>query len=133
MWPNPTASDVREGPRHQGPDRQGRRGLKFTIHHGAAHQYANFTDVLNATRDFLRETRRRRRRYPPAPTNLKVRAIDAPTVELDWSGSTQAAGYRVWVRNINDGSIPTADEWIIQQTNHTVAYLFPERGTTSSA
>ncbi|MFE5509875.1 phosphatidylinositol-specific phospholipase C domain-containing protein [Streptomyces sp. NPDC056529] len=33
---------------------KGDEGLKFTVHHGSAYQYANFTDVLNVTRDFLR-------------------------------------------------------------------------------
>ncbi|MFC9288043.1 phosphatidylinositol-specific phospholipase C domain-containing protein [Streptomyces sp. NPDC057052] len=32
---------------------KGDEGLKFTVHHGATYQYANFTDVLNATYDFL--------------------------------------------------------------------------------
>ncbi|WP_206506578.1 phosphatidylinositol-specific phospholipase C domain-containing protein [Streptomyces chrestomyceticus] len=31
----------------------GKEGLAFTVHHGAMYQYANFTDVLAKSRDFL--------------------------------------------------------------------------------
>ncbi|MFL4909038.1 phosphatidylinositol-specific phospholipase C domain-containing protein [Streptomyces sp. MMS24-I2-30] len=62
---------------------------------------------------------------PPAPTGLKVTSTDATTVQLNWTGSAQAAGYRVWVRNINDGGQSTADEWIVQGTSHGIAYLYP--------
>ncbi|MFE9610690.1 fibronectin type III domain-containing protein [Streptomyces sp. NPDC006012] len=59
------------------------------------------------------------------PAGLKVTSTDATTVQLNWTGSAQAAGYRVWVRNIDDGSQSTADEWIGQDTSHGIAYLFP--------
>ncbi|MFJ4963595.1 phosphatidylinositol-specific phospholipase C domain-containing protein [Streptomyces sp. NPDC088729] len=62
---------------------------------------------------------------PPTPTGLKVTSTDATTVELNWTGSKAAAGYRVWTRNINNGSQSTATEWIVQDPSHTVAYLFP--------
>ncbi|MFJ2024544.1 phosphatidylinositol-specific phospholipase C domain-containing protein [Streptomyces sp. NPDC087897] len=62
---------------------------------------------------------------PPAPTGLEVRSTDPTTVELDWNGSDQAAGYRVWVRNINDGSPSRAEESVVQETHHGVAFLFP--------
>lgn len=62
---------------------------------------------------------------PPAPSGLKVTSTDATTVRLDWTGSAQAAGYRVWTRNINDGSPSTAQEWIVQDTSHGIAFLYP--------
>ncbi|MFI6270617.1 NPP1 family protein [Micromonospora zamorensis] len=62
---------------------------------------------------------------PPAPTGLRVTATDDTTVQLNWSGSNSAAGYRVWVRNITNGSRSAADENIIEGLSHGVAYLFP--------
>jgi lysophospholipase L1-like esterase len=62
---------------------------------------------------------------PPAPTGLQVTSVDGTTVQLNWTGSPAAAGYRVWVRNINDGSVSSADENIIDGTSWGVAYLFP--------
>ncbi|MFF5782618.1 fibronectin type III domain-containing protein [Streptomyces virginiae] len=62
---------------------------------------------------------------PPAPGGLQVTSTDATTVQLTWSGSPQAAGYRVWVRNINNGSQSSADEFIVDTTHRDIAYLFP--------
>ncbi|MFF7731178.1 fibronectin type III domain-containing protein [Streptomyces sp. NPDC008001] len=62
---------------------------------------------------------------PPAPTGLKVTSTDATTVQLSWNGSDQAAGYRIWVRNVNDGSASKADETIVNETSRGIAYLFP--------
>ncbi|MGK5638341.1 fibronectin type III domain-containing protein [Streptomyces sp. URMC 126] len=62
---------------------------------------------------------------PPAPTGLKVTSTDATTVQLSWNGSAQAAGYRVWVRNVNDGSASKADEFVVNETNRGIAFLFP--------
>ncbi|MCP2168485.1 Fibronectin type III domain-containing protein [Goodfellowiella coeruleoviolacea] len=63
---------------------------------------------------------------PPAPTNLQVSTMDPTTVELNWRGSLEAAGYRLWVQNINEsGSTPHADENIIDGTKYGVAFLFP--------
>lgn len=63
---------------------------------------------------------------PPAPTGLKVTSTDPTTVQLTWTGSEQAAGYRVWTRNINNGSQSTAGEQPVGTTTSTgVAYLYP--------
>ncbi|WP_206508055.1 fibronectin type III domain-containing protein [Streptomyces chrestomyceticus] len=62
---------------------------------------------------------------PSAPGDLKVTSTDATTVQLTWTGSPQAAGYRVWIRNINDGSRSTADEYIVDGTSRGIAYLVP--------
>ncbi|MEU6484185.1 phosphatidylinositol-specific phospholipase C domain-containing protein [Streptomyces sp. NPDC046887] len=62
---------------------------------------------------------------PPAPSGLKVTSTDPTTVQLNWTGSPQAGGYRVWIRNIHDGSPSKAEEMVIQETHHGVAYLFP--------
>ncbi len=62
---------------------------------------------------------------PPAPSGLEVTSTDATTVQLTWSGSAQAAGYRVWVRNINDGSPSKADEYVTTETSRGIAFLFP--------
>ncbi|MCD9900986.1 fibronectin type III domain-containing protein [Streptomyces sp. MT29] len=62
---------------------------------------------------------------PSAPTGLKVVPADATTVQLSWKGSAQAAGYRVWIRNMNNGSQSAADESVISTTNHGIAFLVP--------
>ncbi|MFF0204433.1 fibronectin type III domain-containing protein [Streptomyces sp. NPDC005017] len=66
---------------------------------------------------------------PSAPTDLEVTSTDATTVQLDWNGSNDAAGYRVWVRNISggdkDGSISKADEDIVEGTSKGIGFLFP--------
>ncbi|WKD30886.1 NPP1 family protein [Streptomyces xanthophaeus] len=62
---------------------------------------------------------------PPAPGGLQVTSTDPTTVQLTWSGSPQAAGFRVWVRNINNGSQSSADEFIVDSTHRGIAYLFP--------
>lgn len=62
---------------------------------------------------------------PPAPTGLRVTSTDATTAQLNWNGSAAAAGYRVWVRNVTSGGQSTADESIIERTNHGIAFLFP--------
>ncbi|MFK0229866.1 phosphatidylinositol-specific phospholipase C domain-containing protein [Streptomyces sp. NPDC090303] len=62
---------------------------------------------------------------PAAPTGLTVTSTDPTTVQLKWNASSGAAGYRVWVRNVNNGSQPAADEHIVQETNYGVAFLFP--------
>jgi hypothetical protein len=62
---------------------------------------------------------------PPAPTGLQVTSTDPTTVQLTWNGSSQAAGYRVWVRNINDGSQSTASETVVDGPTYGVAYLYP--------
>jgi lysophospholipase L1-like esterase len=66
---------------------------------------------------------------PPAPTDLRVTSTDATTVQLNWKGSNAAAGYRVWVRNINgddhDGGTSKADEDIVEGTSKGIGFLFP--------
>ncbi|MET7817186.1 MULTISPECIES: NPP1 family protein [Micromonospora] len=62
---------------------------------------------------------------PAAPTGLRVSSTDATTVQLTWTGASQAAGYRVWVRNINDGSQSSASEGIVTGTTHGISFLFP--------
>jgi lysophospholipase L1-like esterase len=62
---------------------------------------------------------------PPAPTGLQVSDVDATTIQLSWTGSPQAAGYRVWVRNITNGEQSHTNETIIDATTYGVAYLFP--------
>ncbi|WP_206505976.1 fibronectin type III domain-containing protein [Streptomyces chrestomyceticus] len=46
-------------------------------------------------------------------------------MQLTWAGSGQAAGYRVWIRNINDGSPSKADEYVVNETSRGIAYLVP--------
>lgn len=69
---------------------------------------------------------------PPAPAGLKVTSTDATTVQLSWIGSVWAAGYRVWIRNVDDssgskhdGSGFKADEYITNETSRGIAYLVP--------
>jgi lysophospholipase L1-like esterase len=62
---------------------------------------------------------------PPAPTGLQVTSTDATTVKLTWNGSSQAAGYRIWTRNINNGSQSAAEESVIDGSPYSIAYLYP--------
>ncbi|MHB9856469.1 hypothetical protein ACSYGO_45540 [Streptomyces krungchingensis] len=48
-------------------------------------------------------------------------STDPTTVQLTWSGSPKAAGYRVWVRDINDGCQSSADEFIVDTTHRGIA------------
>jgi len=59
---------------------------------------------------------------PPAPSGLRVTSVDPTTVQLAWSGSAQAAGYRVSVRNINDSTVSYE---ISSGPSHGIAFLFP--------
>ncbi|KAF7173946.1 hypothetical protein CNMCM5623_006165 [Aspergillus felis] len=38
---------------------------------------------------------------PPPPTDLKIIAADQTTVHLTWDSLSSAAGYRLWLRNVN--------------------------------
>jgi lysophospholipase L1-like esterase len=65
---------------------------------------------------------------PPAPTNLQVTSTDPTTVQLDWCGSPEAAGYRVWIRNINNPSSvsePSDTTSSTSLTTYGIAFLFP--------
>ncbi|MFJ9742673.1 fibronectin type III domain-containing protein [Streptomyces sp. NPDC101166] len=62
---------------------------------------------------------------PPKPTDLKATAVDPTTVQLDWKGSKEAAGYRVWVRNVTEGGAFTSDEYVTEDTGRGIAFLFP--------
>lgn len=62
---------------------------------------------------------------PPAPDDLQVTSVDAVTVQLRWTGSPSAFGYRFWVRNINDGSASKADESYSDVPCYGVTYLIP--------
>ncbi|WP_162684144.1 GDSL-type esterase/lipase family protein [Streptomyces populi] len=63
---------------------------------------------------------------PPMPTGLTVKSLDPTTVQLNWQGSPEAAGYRVWVRNLNEHNGPTTpDPYISDTPDHQIAFLFP--------
>ncbi|MFE2585327.1 fibronectin type III domain-containing protein [Streptomyces sp. NPDC059378] len=63
---------------------------------------------------------------PAVPTSVTIKSIDATTVQLDWQGSTGAAGYRVWTRNVNDpGHTYTADDYVSDTPQRQIAFLFP--------
>ncbi|MFB7918421.1 fibronectin type III domain-containing protein [Streptomyces sp. NPDC056061] len=62
---------------------------------------------------------------PPAPQDLTIRSVDETTVDLDWQGSEEAAGYRVWVRNLLEEGPFTSDEYVTDSTSRTIAFLFP--------
>ncbi|WP_406835209.1 GDSL-type esterase/lipase family protein [Streptomyces sp. AHU1] len=63
---------------------------------------------------------------PPVPTDVTVKSIDATTVQLNWKGSPEAAGYRVWVRSVNapEGS-NTQGPYVTDGPEHQIAFLFP--------
>ncbi|MET9359733.1 fibronectin type III domain-containing protein [Streptomyces sp. NPDC006632] len=63
---------------------------------------------------------------PAVPANVTIRSLDDTTVQLNWQGSPQAAGYRVWWRNINDpGQTYKTDEDFFDNPDRQVAFLFP--------
>ncbi|MGW5306276.1 fibronectin type III domain-containing protein [Streptomyces griseoluteus] len=64
-------------------------------------------------------------RTPPVPTDLHIKSVDATTVQLDWSGSQQAAGYRVWYRNRTTNGPWLSDETISDTPERGIAFLFP--------
>ncbi|MGV9212098.1 GDSL-type esterase/lipase family protein [Micromonospora sp. RB23] len=61
---------------------------------------------------------------PAAPSGLKANVLDASSVNLSWNKSAGAAGYRVWVRNLSDGSELTASDQTIMETTWGVGFLF---------
>ncbi|MEU4152055.1 fibronectin type III domain-containing protein [Streptomyces sp. NPDC026659] len=62
---------------------------------------------------------------PPVPTDLRIQSVDAVTVQLNWSGSPQAAGYRVWYRNRTENGPWLSDEYISDTPERGVTFLFP--------
>ncbi|GGS09851.1 hypothetical protein GCM10010269_56170 [Streptomyces humidus] len=61
---------------------------------------------------------------PAAPAHLQVTSVDGATVQLKWDASIGAAGYRVWVRNINDGSVSKVNS-TTTDTGKDIGWLFP--------
>jgi hypothetical protein len=70
---------------------------------------------------------------PPIPTNLQITSIDGTTIQLDRCGSHEAAGYRFWVRNINNATGVLSAAGSTSSASSGWSYLFPGVGTLSSA
>ncbi|WP_107452655.1 fibronectin type III domain-containing protein [Streptomyces sp. TLI_053] len=62
---------------------------------------------------------------PPVPANLRIASVDPTTVQLNWQGSPEAAGYRVWVRNVSDHSPVSPEPYVTDTPDHRIAFLFP--------
>ncbi|KAI1853038.1 hypothetical protein JX265_012794 [Neoarthrinium moseri] len=63
---------------------------------------------------------------PQEPDDLKVISTDSTTVQLQWTGSSAAARYRWWTRNISDGSASTSsDPSSTDVACHFIGWLFP--------
>jgi hypothetical protein len=63
---------------------------------------------------------------PPPPYNLQIASTDDANVELTWCGSPVAAGYHVWVKNINNSSdVLHIDSTSSGDTHISVGFLFP--------
>jgi len=65
---------------------------------------------------------------PAAPHNLQVTLLDPVSVQLDWCGSADAAGYRVWRRDVNNASsvMECPDEYgTTSTTTFKISSLFP--------
>ncbi|RAK93408.1 hypothetical protein BO79DRAFT_107101, partial [Aspergillus costaricaensis CBS 115574] len=63
---------------------------------------------------------------PSTPTDLTIVANDPTTVHMTWSKSADAAGYRLWSRNVNDpGSVLTAQNATVETTCSDQYFLFP--------
>ena len=62
---------------------------------------------------------------PPTPANFRVRELNGATVELTWTASPGAAGYRTWVRNIHGGSAPVAEQTVVEgATRQEIGFMF---------
>lgn len=63
---------------------------------------------------------------PGTPTNLRLKKIDDTTVQLDWTGHSSAAGYRVWVRNkTSNGKWQSEQYGTAIDTTHSIWFLYP--------
>ncbi|PYH32825.1 uncharacterized protein BO87DRAFT_311650 [Aspergillus neoniger CBS 115656] len=63
---------------------------------------------------------------PSTPTDLTIVANDPTTIHMTWSKSADAAGYRLWSRNVNDpGSVLTAQNATVETTCSDQYFLFP--------
>ncbi|EFE38232.1 hypothetical protein TRV_07103 [Trichophyton verrucosum HKI 0517] len=63
---------------------------------------------------------------PPPPSSLEIYANDPTTIELTWAASPNAAGYRLWSRNVNKpGSISQAQNNTVEMTCSDQYLLFP--------
>jgi len=62
---------------------------------------------------------------PQAPSGLHVIATDPTSVHLTWDETPEAAGYRIWVRNINDGSQSQAGNGTVNAACADDFFLFP--------
>ncbi|MBQ1036227.1 hypothetical protein [Micromonospora sp. C81] len=60
---------------------------------------------------------------PTAPTGLQINPLDANTVQLTWTKNDTAAGYRVWTRDLTNGSPLTPSEETFTEPTHGIAYL----------
>ncbi|WP_330464472.1 fibronectin type III domain-containing protein [Micromonospora zamorensis] len=60
---------------------------------------------------------------PTAPTGLQINPLDANTVQLTWTKNDTAAGYRVWTRDLTNGSPLTPSEQTFTEPTHGIAYL----------
>ncbi|MEV7405772.1 GDSL-type esterase/lipase family protein [Streptomyces sp. NPDC091267] len=63
---------------------------------------------------------------PPVPTNVTIKSTDATTVQLNWQGSPDAAGYRVWTRDLRKPyEAYKTDESVSDTPDRQIAFLFP--------
>ncbi|KAE8402489.1 hypothetical protein BDV37DRAFT_295350 [Aspergillus pseudonomiae] len=63
---------------------------------------------------------------PAPPTDLKIFANDPTTVHMTWGKSANAAGYRLWNRNVHDStSVLTAQNGTVETTCSDQYFLFP--------
>ncbi|WP_433553333.1 SGNH/GDSL hydrolase family protein [Micromonospora zamorensis] len=60
---------------------------------------------------------------PTAPTGLQINPLDANTVQLTWTKNDTAAGYRVWTRDLTNGSPLTPSDQTFTEPTHGIAYL----------
>lgn len=63
---------------------------------------------------------------PQPPTDLSIIANDPTSIHMMWTGSQAAAGYRLWLRNVNiANSVFTAMNYTVDTTCNDKYYLFP--------
>ncbi|RAH49623.1 uncharacterized protein BO95DRAFT_450154 [Aspergillus brunneoviolaceus CBS 621.78] len=63
---------------------------------------------------------------PPPPTDLVIVANDPTTIHMTWAKSANAAGYRLWNRNVHEsGSALTALNATVETTCSDQYFLFP--------
>lgn len=62
---------------------------------------------------------------PQPPTGLNIISTDPTTIHMTWEGSSDAGGYQIWSRNVNNASSISSRAGHVDVTCADVNWLFP--------